>query len=108
MSISTTYSVFSPYSKNKVEVEIEDWREGWEPNGRLLHDGLPVLRIFKEKSAMYTLMRPYYLIDAKDEYVVDPETQKKVIEFVSPLFNWKVMVREDGNRLEPVHKERLK
>lgn len=107
MANSITYSVPSPYSRQNVRVELEDWRAGWEPEGELVSDGLPVLRVFKENSSMYTLMRPYYLINAQNEYVVNPETQEKVIEFVTPLFDWKVMVREDGNRLDPIHKEPL-
>lgn len=105
MTSSITYSVLSPFSKQTVERPVEDWREGWEPEGKPIHDGLPVIRIFKEGSAMYTLVRPYYLINAQNQYVVNPETHEKVIEFVSPLFNWQTMVREDGNRLEPVHKK---
>lgn len=107
MTNSISYSTISPYSKREVKAELEDWRDGWQPEGKLLFDGLPVLRIYKEQSSMYTLTRPYYLINCQNEYVVDPITQKKVIEFVSPLFDWKVMVREDGNRLEPVHKKPL-
>lgn len=82
-------------------------KTGEDSSGKFVHDGLPVIRIFKENSAMYTLVRPYHLINAQNEYVVDPETQKKLIEFVSPLFDWKVMVREDGNKLKPVHEKPL-
>lgn len=109
MAISTTYSVPYPYSRDKVFVkaEIEDWREGWVKDGKFVGDGLPVLRVFKKGSTMFTLLRPYYLINAQKEYVVDPETQQKVIEYVTPFFDWKTMIREDENKLEPVHPKPL-
>ena len=108
MTSSITYSVPNPYVKGQIEERpIEDWREGWDPLGKLVNDGLPVIRIHKPGSAMYTLVRPYHLINAQNDYVVDPDTQIKVIAFVSPLFNWKTMVREDGNKLDPIHKEPL-
>lgn len=107
MASAITYTVFNTFTKQEEERPLEDWRQGWEPSGELVQDGLPVIRFFRQGSSLYALTRPYYLINAQNDYVVDPDTQKKVIEFVSPLFNWKIMVREDGNRLKPVHDKPL-
>jgi hypothetical protein len=104
MSSSTIYSVPSPFKDHLIQCPIEDWRADWKPDGKLVGDGLPVLRIFKENTQEFALARPYYLINASKEHLLDSVTSEKVIVFVSPLFDWKKMIMENNRFLEPVHK----
>ena len=82
-----------PYS-----VTVQDWREGWKKTGKLIGDGLPVLRMISHKPAAEYLMRPYYLVDSHGEYLRNfIGTTNKVIEFIKPTLGLKEISKE-GNR----------
>ena len=82
---------------------VEDWREGWTKQGKLLEDKLPVIRVFSNENKLeFALLRPYYL-RAKAGYLHNKITQQARVIFVSPLFNWSNQFEKQGVKLVPIY-----
>lgn len=88
---SNPFIFYNELTGRDEKMYAEDWRKGWVKTGELIHaNALPVIRVYHPKDKLQPwkgyLIRPCYLKNKNNEYILNDKNQKVVVA-VSPIFD---------------------
>ncbi|RYF12151.1 MAG: hypothetical protein EOO40_01890 [Deltaproteobacteria bacterium] len=92
----------NPYTQKLEAFPVEDWREGWEPAGRLVSDGLPVIRLPDPRGSGFALLRPHFVLDRAGRKLhvsagaapTQGGGQDPLVAYIPPVLEFETVARE--------------